>query len=372
MLSLLLGDKVWAQELGYGHPGDIEVAHLWSQSGGGLHYVKFSMALPKNYSHPLLKKGTKVSVFRGSMSMGSATLNEADPNNWEFVADGLFNRAEKVVAYQSLDAATPPNYWYNPKAIVDDANLTKGLGWNGSGNLPLNVPADGAVANGSLPSLAEVMSTHCANTGDRWGLDSDNVPYVKKDPVTPTWALTPGVPLMPTADETSVAVVKLSYRSTSNPVDNAEVTAGTPSFDGATVRVSAGDVGIMTTAQAQAYANDYLAVNGIRYRYTEGIDVLPGDLTNTGLTPTDAWAAGILTVGKRGLHHGVIDTHLGTRGKTVTWVCGSTVFKDNKAGGTLQMYAMDLTPRTVARITALLAMIAKARADALAKAEEAN
>jgi len=155
-------------------------------------------------------------------------------------------------------------------------------------------------------------------------------------------------------------------------VENATVTAGTTSFDGATVYVSAADVGPMTAAEAQAYASDYLAVNGIRLTFTEGIDVMPGDLTNTGLTPTDSWAAGLNVVGKRGLHHGVIDKALGTRGKTITWVCGSTVFKDNKAGGTLQMYAMDLTPRTVARITALLAQIAQARADAEATAREAN
>jgi len=218
------------------------------------------------------------------------------------------------------------------------------------------------------------MSTHCVITGERWGLDPDNVPYVAKDPVNSSWALTPGVPLMPTADETSVAVLKLGYRSGGTPTSPvlSEVTVGTPSFDGATVYVSAHDVGLLTAAEATAYANDYLAVNGVRVTYTEGIDVIPGDLTNLGSVPIDAWAAGLNVVGKRGLHHGVVDKHLGTRGKTITWVCGSTIFKDNRAGGSLQMFAMDLSPRTVARITALLAAIAKSRADAEAKAREAN
>lgn len=365
-VSILLGGQTWLQEIGYGQPGDVEVAHLYSQSGGGLHYAKFKLALPRNYAHPLLRKGTKVETFGagGLVRLGSATLNEIDPANWEFTADGLFRRAEKVIAIQTVAGASPNlTYYYAIREIITNANADDGLGWNGFGTMPAAHYVDGPEEG---RTLEDVLGEYCVKNGTRWGIDADDVPYMVTDPAEPTWALTPGVPLMPTSDTTSVS--KLTFRYFTNdatPEVMSEIVLGQESFDGRHLRVVWRAFALTTTA-AQSLAEEHFANYGVRVTYTEGITVRAGDLTSLGSVALDNWHAGLVVCGQRGLHHGVYDKFTGTLGKTITWVCGSTVYKDAPGGGTLEVYPMELSPRVLSRIITKLALVSAGSPAAIA------
>lgn len=361
-ISILFDQKLWAQELGYGQPGDIEVAHLYSQSGGGLHYIKFNIPLPRNYSHPLLKAGKRIDVFRGPVRLGTAILAEPDQTNWTFVADGLFRTAEKV---KVTPVVAPGTGGTRVQIDLYDAVNMPELGWNGVGNTPHFIIFNEVKSNDiQSPTVADLLDAYCTLTGKKWGLDANNTPYVSLDPTIPAWAYTPGVTLMPTNDETSVSVVKMSYLTGRAPDQVATVTAGAASFEGHQQYVDLTPLGVLPISQAQQYADDFIAQNGVRVTYTEGIDVNDNELTTPGGTSIAFWSAGILVCGQRGLHQGVVDKFLGSLGKTITYVIGSTIYHDNAAGGTLQMFAVDLSPRVVSTLLAQLKDIADAARDA--------
>lgn len=372
VLSLLFDGRVWAQELGYGQPGDIEVTHTYSQNGGGLDSLKFKMAFSRNYSNPVLKAGKKVEVFRGPIKLGTATLSDPNPDDWSFEAEGLFRRAERFDALRTTFSGVTT---IDLRGSVTAGNARM-LGWNGFGNLPvLTVSEQSSTEQVGGVTIADVLNSYCVLTGKRWGLDANDVPFVADDPVTPTWALNPGIPLMPKNDDTSVSVVHLTYRSGGTPASPvlSTVTAGAASFDGHEVNIDTTNLGQLTAPQAQAYADNYLAVNGVRVTYGGGIDIRPGDLTNTGSVPITNWHSPLSVLGQRGLHHGVVDKALGSLGKTITWVCGSTVYKDDPTGGSLQIYPIDLSPRVLSSVIRDLTRVAEqsaAREQALVNATE--
>jgi len=344
---ILLGGKVWAH--GLGPVGGLEVAHLWSSTGGGLHYVKFSIALPADFSHHQLRRGISAEVFHGPQSLGKSVMADVDRAGWTFVADGLFRRAEHFNAEDGTGATST-----NLQTIITQANL-RGMGWTGFGNLPNVAVSVAAEGNNSLRKVADVINAYCTDTGQRWGVGVDGVPYVATDGTDVAWTLRPGTPALPTADDDYVSRVTVRYVS---------AVAGTPSEPSEWEVVSASttdtphgpretqeditDQGLLATIDAQTYADNYLAANGARTAFTAAVAVNT-ELTTPASTSMDPWSAGLLTLGKLGRHHGVLGSEGGQQryGETLQWVCGSTVYKPGEA---LVMTPVDIAARTVAQV----------------------
>ena len=342
---ILLGGKVWAHGLG---PAPIdEVAHLWSSTGGGLHYVKFSIALPANFSHPQLRRGISVEVFHGPQSLGKAVMADVDRDAWTFVADGLFRRAEHFNAEDDTGATST-----NLRTIITEANL-RGMGWTGYGNLPNVAVSVAAEGNNSMRKVADVINAYCTDTGQRWGVGVDGSPYVATDGADVAWTLRPGTPALPTADDDYVSRVTVRYVSAvtgSEPSAWGVVSASTTDTPHGPreTQEDITDQGLLATIDAQAYADSYLAANGARTAFTAAVEVNT-ELTTTASTSMDSWSAGLLTLGKLGRHHGVLDSEGGQQryGETLQWVCGSTVYKPGEA---LVMAPVDIAARTVAQV----------------------
>lgn len=367
MLSLRIAG-IWAQTFGdYGQIGDVEVEHIYSTTGGGLHTLKWSMALPKNYYHPALKAGSKVELFRGPVKLGSATLAEPDRTNWTFVADGFYRRAEKFRAEDASHVATN-----NLTTAITQANL-RGLGWNGVGNLPTptwgTVTADVDENN----TIAALLNAYCTVNAMRWGLTLDDIPYIVADPVlndpatVSRWAISPGVPLMPISDDVYSSRTVIRYAtaysgSTPTAFANVSSSAGDGSIEhpnGHEVGFNLSTWGVMSQATAQAYADDHQRRNGLRHSYTQGLDIHPGELTTPGGTTIDNWAACFL-LGKMGLHYGTVNKTTGSAvGNTVQWVMGSTKFRPGD--NSLTIASVDLEPRTVSSVARKLAGVAETR-----------
>jgi hypothetical protein len=340
VLTLRIGG-IDAKALGYGHVGGLEVAHLWSTTGGGLQYIKFDLALPPRYSHPVITEGAVVEVMRGPVLLGTAHLSDVDREAWTFTADGLFRRAEQFNAEGTL----------SPLDVVTAAN-SRGLGWNGTGNLPATVvPTDGNTKPGTV---AEVLNLYAKLNNQRWGLSADGTPYMSSDPTTVSWALRPGTPVMETADDDYVSRVVVRYVSgsvgTPPALTYAEVSAtstDTPhgqreAFEDIT------SLGLLTAPNATAYATAFLAANAARRGFTSGIEVAPGQLTNLGNVPIDGWAASLFVLGKLGIQHNVIDDKgRASHGQTLQWICGSTLWKSDD--NSLTLTPVGLLPRTVAQ-----------------------
>lgn len=344
MLSLRI-NGIAAQSFGYGYVGDLEVAHLYSSTGGGLQYVKFSLALPRRYSHPALIEGALVEVLRGGQTLGTAVLSDVDRDGWTFTADGLYRRAEHFNA-EGADNS--------PAVIVAEANM-RGLGWNGIGNLPTApILVEG---NTRLTTVAAVLNEYCRLNNKRWGLGFDGTPYIADDPTEPSVALRPGTPAMPTADDDYVSRVVVQYliseaSETETAVIGTKVAVTEDAPAGA--REAFEDVtnqGVIGEVLAQTYADAFIAANVARRGFTAGVEVGPGQLTNLGGVAIDPWSACFFALGNRVLQHNVLETDgRAAYGRTRTWVVGSTIYKSD--GNSLTLTPTGLLPRTMAQVFA--------------------
>jgi hypothetical protein len=357
MLSLLLGGSVWAEQLGYGVVGDVEVTHLRTPRGGGPHSLKFKMAMPRDYSDPAIMAGSTVQVFRGPISMGTFTLSEPDredENIRSFAADGLYRKAETTRADNALGNATSD---INEAITVANA---EGLGWTLSPELETeNLIYQRLEDNSDTATIADLLNAECTLTGKLWWLDEDNVVHMEQPPTEPEWAVQPGVPLMPITDETSVKSVQIRYLTggtTQNPTSWETFTVTDPDADGEgrDVYISVAELGVQAwmPGQAEDWAQQYLDAMKLRITFADDLPLIPGELTNTGSVPIDFWAAPLEVLGKVGLHHGAIDKKRGTTHKTVQWICGSTTFRDGPGGGSLTIGPLDFAPRRVPDVIA--------------------
>lgn len=343
MLSFRI-NGIHAQSFGYGKVGDVELAHLWSSTGGGLQYVKFSLALPKRYSHPALVEGAVVEVERCGVPLGSAVLADVNRDSWEFTADGLFRQAEHFNAEGASNA---------PAVVVAAANA-RGLGWNGVGNLPATpIPV---AENERLVTVADVLNAHCRNTNKRWGVGFDGIPYIEDDPAEPSVALRPGTPRMATAADDYTSRIVVRYVSEVDgdpavPVAWGEVEA-TSSDTPNGAREAYEDIssqGVLLETEAQAYADAFIVANAARRGFVEGIEVAPGQLTTLGGTPIDLWSAAHFALGRRVLQHNILETDgRAAYGQTRSWVVGGTVYKS--VDKSLTMTPVGLLARTVATV----------------------
>jgi len=344
MLKLRIGD-VWAHTLGEtGIVGNVEMKHAYATSGSGLLYLKWSMDLPRNYWSTNFREGTKVEAYRGDVKLGTATMTEVDRTNWNFTADGLFRRAETFYPDDS-----------NTQTAMTNANL-RGLGWNGIGDLPAGIFPVAEV--NSQTSIAEHLTKYCRENSLRWGLTVEDVPFVEAEPylydpaTKPQWAITPGIPLMPTTDGSYVSRVRVTY-SGGVAVSNTPVDANITPDGGREVSLSSRtSIG----SEAQAQANEILRRLTLRYTFTEGLTIGPGDLSTPGGTPIDNWAASMLVLGKMGVHYGAASTrNFSAVGETVQWVAGSTTYKP--ADDSLVLASVDAEERTLGSVLASFAGI---------------
>lgn len=337
----------YAQSIGYGAVGDLELQHRYSSTGGGLQVASFKLACPRNYSHPALRQGTLVQFLRGSVSLGWGVMADPDRDAWSFVVDGMYRQAEFFTA----DGST------NPRAVVVAAN-TRGMGWNGFGDLP-----DASISSTSedasrLNTVADVLNEHCRLNNLRWWLDADNTPRLGTDPTTPTLSLTPGVPAMATAADdysTRHTVRYVSEVDGSPPEPTGWALASATSGDiNHGVRETSEDItslGFLSPTDATAYAQAVLDASSKRPAFAQSVEVAPFELTTLGGVPAAGW---LPLAGQRVKHFGVL-TSDGQRayGKTLEWVIGATTYRpgENK----LILSPTELAARTVSQVQASFA-----------------
>lgn len=325
----------------------MEVNWNRSSSGGGLNYVKWSMDLPRDYWHPAFAIGTRVELYRGDMKLGSATLAEPDRVSWKFVADGLYKQGDKFqAAVGGFDSS-------NFQQMVQNA-IDRGLGWNGIGNIP-NIDVDQA----STDTVAGVMTSYCQANALRWGLTVEDVPFIEPDPylyhpdTVPGWALTPGTPLMPISDDAFATRANVLYYvggigggTYGNPqtyASAASAATGDLTLPGGHEITVVGNPAAMSGAEAQLLADELMRQKGLRYAFTEGLDVIPGELTTPGGTAIDNWAAFTL-LGQMGNHQGAINRLNNVAvGQTVQWVMGTVTYRP--AEDRLRIGSVDMDPR---------------------------
>lgn len=337
--------------------GDLRYSFAWSGTGGGLLTVEWSMALPRGYSHPALRKDALVELMAGPVTLGWASLTEPDRDEWRFTADGLYRMGERMAA---VDGANEPST--NISAIVTAA-AARGWPWRNAGDLPSAALSTDSESSFNSNYASDVLNEYCRINGKRWCIDAERYVRIGDDPTAISWALTPGTPGMAVADDDYASRLFGRYVTALN-------TEGQPSAWGATTVVdsAAADrwgqsehivdqtpLGLISSPDSAAALSAMLAAGRARPAFTQAVELVRGQVTTPGGTSPELWqVAAAVGSGMKVRHHGVLDSEgAAAFGGTLEWVAGSA--SHDVAGRRLTLAPVGLAARTLSQVLAVQA-----------------
>jgi hypothetical protein len=198
----------------YGAWSDLQINVRWGDGAAGMYEAQWTMPLPPDYDHPLLRRGTAVELMAGPYRVGSPLIL-AEPNRgtgldepWQFTATGIGRDVEGDNSFYAFDGSG--NTTTVPTTAVDQAIAD---GWRiagRDGSVTSTSPTSLATSDG-LNSVGALMTAAAQAAGKRWGVKNDNLLYFMSDPTTPSYQVTPGTAALGVADDDYASTVKVRY-----------------------------------------------------------------------------------------------------------------------------------------------------------------
>lgn len=335
--------------------GDLKYSFAWSSTGGGLLSLEWSMALPRGYTHPALRKNALVELMAGPVTLGWASLTEPDREEWRFTADGLFRLCERIAAVDEFNAPSTSS------AVVISAAIGRGWPLVGGGVGGSLSTASEATANGNY--LSDVLNEYCRINGKRWWVDVERYVQIGNDPTAVSWALTPGTPGMAVADDDYASRLFGRYVTALNTEGQPSAWAATTVADSAAADrwgqsehiVDQTPLGLISSPDSAAALSAMLAAGAARPAFTQAVELVRGQVTTPGGTSPELWqVAAAVGSGMKVRHHGVLDSEgAAAFGGTLEWVAGSATH--DVAGRRLTLAPVGLAARTLSQVLAVQA-----------------
>lgn len=272
--------------------GDLSWTVRYGDGPCGMFEASWSMPLPPDFDHPLLRRGTLVELMDGPWRVGSSlVLNEpargagyADP--WRFVASGVAREAVGENSYYAVDGSW--NLTDLCSTAVDQA-IARGLPWAGRA-ANVGAAASTFVPENGLITVGALLTMTGDRDGTRWGVGQDDYVRFLTDPTTPTYQVVPGASALGVADDNYATTVIVNYRDSTTHA-NARVTATSASVEARTGHrefpVDLTDRPEMAAANAQARADGILALTKARLGWTNGLSLTSNELLTMGGVPAD-------------------------------------------------------------------------------------
>jgi hypothetical protein len=349
---------VWLASVGpYGSWGDLAYTTRWGDGACGMYEASWTMPLPADFEHPLLRRGTLVELMDGSYRVGSPlVLSEPavgsgleDP--WSFVATGIGREVEgdnSFYAFRASDGETTAI----PSEAVDKA-ITDG--WRITGRLA-SVPTSaigGSATTDELMTVGSLLNAAGDSLAKRWGVNSDNYVFLSVDPTTPTYHVTPGAAALGTTDTDYASVVKLRYTDSTTGRFTTVTSTNTQTdtrFGRRTYGVNLTAQAAMSAATAQGFADGILAKFKGRMGWTNGFTLTSNQITTAGGVPADlSVLAEDVSKGCMVRLHGIWSDLLEFTGQT--WL--DVVVAEAKlvdGGQTIQLNPLGMAPRDLAAV----------------------
>lgn len=317
----------------------------WSTAWpGGCLEASWQMDLKPNTFPRALTAGGYVEVWDGPIRAWSGYLSEPVPGEtWTLHAKGwstMFARLLALTADESAPSAVP-------NVAIPAAITRAGLPITVGSSLSA-VSITEADETVSLNSVAALLDAYAAQEGKRWRVDADNVLWVEDDPTSAHYTHDSPDPLRGTADDDYVTDVYPRFVSS---VDGGGEPDGWGLGHVSTASQPAGrreramdvrDRGIMLEADAEALAQPQLDLNGARMGYTNGLEVVYGELVRPGGSPA---RLGLVRGGEMFTSFNVADASGQVQlGMTADVVIGRTTYVDGSR--TLRVDPVGLAPRT--------------------------
>jgi hypothetical protein len=339
----------------YGSWDDLTWTTRWGDGACGMFEASWTMPLPADFEHPLLRRGVLVELMAGPYRIGSPlilsepTRGTGVDNPWQFTATGIGREVEGDNTFIALDGAGNTN---NQGQTVVDQAIARG--WRIAGR-DANIPAGGVstvATTDDLKSVGAVLTEIAEVSSQRWGVGQDNLVRLLSDPTSPTWTCTPVVPSIGTADDDYATAVygryynsgagnALATVSASSSAANTEAKFGRREFP-----VDLTPMGPMPTSNAQTIVNTILAKSKGRLAWTSGLTLTSNELLSIGGVPADL---SLVEAGQMVRIQGVFSDLLEYNGQTyLDFIIGETRYTYGEP--TIDINPLGLAARDLARI----------------------
>ena len=253
---------------------------------GGCGAASWEFALSPRSQHSALRVGALVEVMAGPQPVYRGLLTEPDRTTWECHAYGLSSSLRQRLALDAFGNSTRDLGVALAQAIE--------RGWRGTNPAPVVGVAAGDPA-GNPVKVGDLLDDYAEQTGQRWGADAFGRVYMRPDPTTAKWLITPDVAAFGVTDEAGAQLLAGRYF---NGTANLTAYAGGGEPEEA---VDLTDRGTITAAAAEAILNGQLARRG-GYQWTNGATLSRDQITTAGGTPA---ALGAVTAGQMVRAHGL-------------------------------------------------------------------
>lgn len=299
-LTSLDGREVWLAEIGpFGAWSDLKLTFRWGQSACGLFDASWSMPLPSEFSHPLLRRGTLVSFMDGAAQVGSQAVLAQPARGggygqpWQLTATGV---ATEVTGDASWFAFNGSSAATADAQVAVDAAITNGLPW--AGRDP-SVPAGvfGGAGASDIPfTIGGLLSGIGDRDNKRWGVGSDGLVRFMSDPTTPTLQVTPDVVSLGVADDDYASVVRTVRIDSTSGLPGYTISPASPSLVEQKFRrreylFDTTDLGPISGATAQALGDGFLAKAKGRMGWLDKVSVTTNELLTMGGVPANLLTA---------------------------------------------------------------------------------
>jgi len=244
---------------------------------GGNGEATWAFSLTLRSQHQALRQGALVEIFCGSSRIYLGRMAEPDRTTWECAARGIHTDAYRIPALDGSGNATlstatavttavaPPWHWFvsNPDGV-------------------------GGVLEGGIGDpmmVGELFDKVAEQEGKRWGQGPNGALFLRANPTTPRWLITPGAAAFGVADDDySSHLVGRYFDGINNLTLIRSRNASAARWGASAEFVDLTDRGVLTEAQAAA-ALDAMLPEKAQPGWTNGVTLSREQLTTMGGTP---------------------------------------------------------------------------------------
>lgn len=321
--------------------GDLVWSTAWSY---GCFEASWSLDLPPNTYPRALSANAQVEIWDGPVRVWVGYLSEPVPGEpWTCHAKGWYASFASLLCLTADESTTSAV----PNVVVPAAIARAGLPITVASPLPsLSITSGDETISANY--LLAFMDAWTSESGQRWGIDADYRLTVAADPTTARYVYDSTEALRGTADDDYVTDAYPRYVASLDVDGNPDswglghvATASQP----AGRRERAMDVtsrGLLTGPDANTLAQGQLDLNGARMGYTNGLDVVYGELVRPGGSPA---RLGLVKAGEMLTAFNVADASGQVQlGMTADVVIGRTTYRDGDS--VLAVQPVDMAART--------------------------
>lgn len=239
---------------------------------GGCGQAEWTMSLSPATHHRSVMPGSWVDLMAGASPYWAGRIIAVDRTTWQVTAMGHY--ATPLLALDTSDTPT--------RDVGAAVNYAADRGWGAINVLGGVAGVAAGDATGNPQSVASLMDEYAAETGRRWGVDGARRLYLRADPTSPVWALSPGIAALgpSSADQSGRLFGRFLDSATGT-----YLTASAGVIGGNEEAVDLSEAGAMSAAQAAGILAAMLDSRKSKQSWVSGVEVGPTRLTTIGGTP---------------------------------------------------------------------------------------